>query len=99
MLNSVQLQASLLNEDTDVILCLRYCKKIKCPLYQKSGTLNQKRYINFTTLLSSLEMTSSMGCFGVHALTGCDRVSGFAGQGKLSALKLVKRNGTGQRKV
>ncbi len=29
---------------------------------------------------------------GVHAFTGCDSVSAFAGRGKLTALKLVKGN-------
>ena len=29
---------------------------------------------------------------GLHAFTGCDTVSSFAGKGKLSALTIVKRD-------
>ena len=29
---------------------------------------------------------------GLHAFTGCDTVSAFAGQGKLKALKMVKKD-------
>lgn len=87
----------IVSEDTDVmILCLGYCKKINCPLYQKCGTRNRTRYINISNLAQLLGDDLCDALVGVHAFTGCDSVSAFAGRGKLSALKLVKGNRTSQ---
>lgn len=81
------------SEDTDVmILCLGYSMNISCPMYQKCGTANRTRYIDISKLGNSLGDNVCQGLIGLHAFTGCDTVSAFAGRGKLSALKLLKKN-------
>ncbi|KAI4811883.1 hypothetical protein KUCAC02_014754 [Chaenocephalus aceratus] len=81
-------------EDTDVlILCLCFSKTMAC---QKCGTQNRTRYIDIGKLASSVGEEVCQGLVGLHALTGCDTVSAFAGRGKLSALKHLKENETYQ---
>ena len=83
----------IVSEDTYVmILCVGYCKKINCFLYQKCGTQNQTRYMNISNLAQLLGDNLCDALAGIHAFTGCDSVSAFAGQGKLSAPKLVRGN-------
>ena len=87
----------IVSEDTDVmILCLGYSAIINCPLYQKCGTQNRTRYINISDLSRVLGDELCNALIGIHAFTGCDSVSAFAGRGKLSAFKLVKGNRTFQ---
>ena len=83
----------IVSEDTYVmILCVGYCKKINCLLYQKCGTQNQTRYMNISNLAQLLGDNRCDALAGIHAFTGCDSVSAFAGQGKLGAPKLVRGN-------
>lgn len=87
----------IISEDTDVmILCLGCCKGINALLYQKTGTQNRTRYINISNLAQCLGDDLSDALIGMHAFTGCDSTSAFAGQGKLRALKLVKESRTFQ---
>ncbi|KAK5859272.1 hypothetical protein PBY51_003352 [Eleginops maclovinus] len=80
-------------EDTDVlVLCLGFHKNICCPIYQKCGTQNRTRFLDITKLGQSLGSGVSDALLGMHAFTGCDTVSAFAGRGKIGALKLVKSN-------
>ncbi len=59
----------IVSEDTDVmILCLGCCKKINCPLYQKSGTQNRTRYINISNLAQLLGDDLCDSLIGVHFL-------------------------------
>lgn len=70
----------IVSEDTDVmILCLGCCKKINCPLYQKSGTQNRIRYINISNLAQLLGDDLCDALIGLHAFAGSDSVSAFAG--------------------
>ncbi len=63
-------------EDTDMlILCIIFSKKLACSLYQKSGTQNRTRYIGLCQLAQSLDDSVSQALVGLHAFTGCDRVS------------------------
>ncbi len=80
-------------EDTDVmIICLAFSRNIQCSLYQKCGTKNRTRFIDITKLSNFLGSDISEALIGLHAFTGCDTVSAFAGHGKLKALKLLKKN-------
>lgn len=84
---------AIVSEDTDVmILCLGHCKNISGTMYLKSGTHNRTKYIN----MSSLAEHHGAMLLRVHAFTGDNSVSAFAGQGKLNALKIVKMNRTFQ---
>lgn len=81
-------------EDTDVIiLCIGYREKKKKKSYQKCGTHNRIRYIEIDKLVHSLGESVCWALIGLHAFTGCDTVSAFAGCGNLAALKHLKGSG------
>ena len=70
-------------------------------LCMKTGRGNRKHIINIDTvkqrLSSDLEDNVDLDDFcealvGLHAFTGCDSVSCFAGKGKAKALNMLKRN-------
>ena len=65
---------------------------IPSPMFQKCGTENRTRYIDIGKLANSLGDDVCQSLIGLHAFTGCDTVSAFAGRGKLAALKLLKKN-------
>ena len=46
--------------------------------------------MDITKLGQSLGSGVSDALLGMHAFTGCDTVSAFAGRGKMGALKLLK---------
>ena len=84
-------------EDTDVmVLCLGMCHKIPSHLFQKCGTKNRTRFLDITTLSRTLGGSVCDSLIGMHAFTGCDTVSAFAGRGKMTTLKQVKMNKTYQ---
>jgi hypothetical protein len=81
----------ILSMDTDVrLLCLAFCSHVSTPLFQKCGTDNRTRYIDICKMAQALGDDVCKALPSLHAFTGCDSISSFAGKGKLSALKLVK---------
>ena len=77
--------------NTDVmVLCLAFSAGISYPLFQKCGTNNRVRYIDIPKLRHVLGYGVCNSLVGIHAYTGCDTVSAFAGRGKLTALKLIR---------
>ena len=89
--------AVIIAEDTVVlILCLGFSKDISCPICQKCGTQNQTRFLDINMLVHSLGDSVCDALVGMHAYTGCDTVSAFAGRGKMGALKLMKSEKTYQ---
>jgi hypothetical protein len=84
-------------EVTDVlILCLGLNNDIPCRLYQKCGTQNRTRFLDIDKLARSMGGSICDALVGLHAFTGCETVSAFAGRGKLSALKQMKADKTYQ---
>ncbi|KAJ8405151.1 hypothetical protein AAFF_G00321420 [Aldrovandia affinis] len=80
-------------DDTDVLLlCLAFSADISCPLFQNCGTKNQVRNLDITKLRQALGDSVCNALIGMHAYTGCDTLSAFAGRGKLRALKLIMRS-------
>ena len=78
-------------DDTDVlVLSLGFSKDIPCPVYQKCGTQNRTRFLDITKLCQSLHESVAGALIGMHAFTGCDTVSAFAGRGKMGTLKRLK---------
>ena len=65
-------------------------------IYQKCGALNHTRFIDIGKVSKALGSSICSAVVGLHALTGCDTVSAFAGNGKLSAFKQMKANSTYQ---
>ncbi|KAK3741541.1 hypothetical protein QZH41_002925 [Actinostola sp. cb2023] len=77
-------------DDTDVlILLLAFSQDIVCNIFMKCGTQTRIRFIDVTKLSRVLGENVCKALIGVHAFTGCDSVSAFAGRGKLSALNLL----------
>ncbi|KAL8624130.1 hypothetical protein ACOMHN_036133 [Nucella lapillus] len=81
------------SNDTDVlVLNIAFCGAIKAPLYQRSGTSTRTELIDIGKVASSLGPSVCTALLGLHAYTGCDSVSSFAGKGKVAALKMLKSN-------
>ena len=83
----------IISVDTDVrVLCLYLAKDIPLIIFQKCGTDARTQFLNITNLARDLGEDMCGALVGLHAFTGCDSISAFAGKGKLSALKLVIKN-------
>ena len=83
----------LVTEDTDVlVLSIAFSADIGAAMYVKAGTQSRAQYIDVTKIASALGPSVCSGLLGMHAFTGCDSVSTLAGRGKLTALKMLKRN-------
>ena len=81
------------SEDTDVfIMSLAFCDRIKTPLFQKCGTRTRTRLVDIRKVAATVGTEVCRALIGLHAYTGCDTVSAFAGKGKASALKLLTNN-------
>jgi hypothetical protein len=63
-------------------------------MYQKCSTDARTTFIDISKLAQALGLDVCKSLLGMHAFTGCDSISAFAGQGKLSALKIIKTNET-----
>ena len=80
-------------EDTDVfIMCLAFHDKIGVPLFQKCGTRARTRLVDIGRVAATIGIDVCRALIGMHAYTGCDTTSAFAGKGKASALKFVTNN-------
>ena len=81
------------SEDTDVfIMSLAFHDKIGAPLFQKCGTKTQRRVVDIRKVAATVGVDVCRALIGMHAYTGCDTVSVFAGKGKAKALKLLISN-------
>ena len=79
------------SEDTDVfILCVSFKHLIPSSIFFKCGTQTRVRYIRSTSIVQALGQNLCSSLLGMHAYTGCDTVSAFAGRGKIGALRIVK---------
>lgn len=79
-----------------MVLCLCMCHNIPSHLLQKCGTKIRTRFIDITTLSRTLGGSVCDSLIGMHAFTGCDTVSAFAGRGKMTTLNQLKMNKTYQ---
>ena len=85
----------IISEDTDVFVLAAVYVANEIPnvqIYQKRGTTSRTRFVNISAITNSLGTKLARSLPGLHAFTGCDTVSTFAGQGKLKAWKLLKKN-------
>lgn len=71
-------------------MALAFHIEIESKLFQKCGAKERKRIIDITKIAASMGADVCHGLIGMHAYTGCDTVSTFAGKGKLGALKLPR---------
>ena len=78
------------SDDTHVlVLALGYSAEITLELYQKAGTALRQTLTNISMLANSIGSNVCAAIISLHAFTGCDTTSAFAGRGKLAALKLL----------
>ena len=85
----------LSSEDTDVfVLSLACSSMIPEPLFQKKRTPTRTHLIDVKQNAESLGSDVCEALVGMHAYTGCDSVSAFAGKGKASTLETIKTDGT-----
>ena len=85
--------AVICSEDTDIfIMSLAFHDKIGASLFQKCGTKARRRVVDITKVAATVGIDVCRALVGVHAYTGCDTVSAFAGKGKAKALKLLSKN-------
>ena len=89
------------SDDTDVFVLLLAHSQNLGKFYMKKGRGAKTRIIELSIVLNSLEKQLDPGidkhCFtkaviGVHAITGCDTISPFCGNGKRKAVQLLQRN-------
>lgn len=80
-------------DDTDVfLLALAFCDEIDTHLYLKCGTQARVSYIDVQKVSITLGPSVCKALLGMHAYTGCDSVSSFAGRGKMASLKMLKQD-------
>lgn len=74
-------------EDTDVfILGVSFKYVIQSSIVFKCGTQTRVRYISITSIVQAIGQNLCSSLLGMHAYTGSDTVSAFAGRGKIGAL-------------
>jgi len=79
------------SEDTDVrILCISFAHVIPVPIYQRCVSQHQARYVDISKIAGVLGKKVSKALLRLHAFTGCDSMSAFAGIGKARPLKLLR---------
>jgi hypothetical protein len=85
----------VISEDTDVLLILLALQaEIGARLLLRRGKKNKIRLIDISRLAIVIGRDECAALMGVHAWTGCDSVSAFAGQGKIKAVNLIRTNDT-----
>ena len=85
-------------DDTDVLVLLLSHSGSLGRCYLKKGRGSKTRIIELALIVEKLIKTACtrdtlrLSLIGLHALTGCDIVSAFAGKSKWKALKLLVKN-------
>ena len=75
-------------DDTDIlIMALSLGHNLQCPIYQRRGTSAHCQYIDIRGVASQHGIDVCTSLIGIHAFTGCDSVSAFAGKGKVKPIK------------
>ena len=102
--NHLQGNIIINSPDIDVfIISLMVSEKINANINFKTGKKNKARIISANKVKESLKdkydavVSVELECFSkalvsLHAFTGCDTVSAFAGLGKSKALKIMAKN-------
>jgi len=83
----------VISEDTDVfVILLGMHSEIGKRILLRRGKKNQIRLIDISKFGTALGKEAFEALVGVHAWTGCDFVSSFAGKGKVKAVNLIREN-------
>lgn len=75
----------IVSEDTDVlVLLLTFKSFVPSSMFIKCGSQTRVRYIEVSRVVESIGASVCRSLLGFHAFSGCDRVSAFAGHGKVA---------------
>ena len=74
------------------MLCLAFKCFIPPSKYVKCGTQTRTRYVSISSVVAAVGGELCKCLIGMHAFTGCDTVSAFAGRGEITDLRLVKQH-------
>ena len=86
-------RVAIVSSDTDVeVLACHHQSAIPAELTLISGTRNRSRLVSVPRLCEKLGPGVCRVLPSLHALTGCDAVSSFAGRGKKKAFEMVRDN-------
>ena len=81
------------SEDTDVfMLCASFQRLIPSSIFLKFETQTRVRCVNITSIVKAIGKNLCSSLLSMHAYTGCDTVSAFAGRVKIGALRIVKEH-------
>ena len=81
------------SEDTDVrVLCLAFSNTINVPIFQRSVSQFQARYIDINQVANAIGQDMCRALPGLHAFKGCDSVSAFAGVGRVKPFRMLRSN-------
>ena len=84
-------RVAIVSSDTDVeVLACHHQSAIPAKLTLISGTRSRSRLISVPELCERLGASICQVIPSLHALTGCDTVSSFAGKGKKRAFAMVR---------
>ena len=87
----------IVSEDTDVLLLsFALNMDISAAIYQKCCTSTHTRYVDVSKVATTWSPDVCKGLLVMHAFTGCDTISAFAGKGKVGELKLLQKSATTQ---
>ena len=76
--------------DTDVaVIGCAMAGEIPAQLIWQTGTRHRRRFVNLTNIARSLGCETCKALPGMHAFTGCDSTSAFAGRGTKVAFDLI----------
>ena len=88
------------SSDTDVeVLACHLQESIHAEVVILSGTRSRARLVSVSSVCDTLGVDVCRVLPGLHALTGCDTVSAFAGKGKKAALELVQKDETSRQSI
>ena len=80
-------------EDTDVFsIAITKADIIGVPIYMKRGTQKRTKFANIHDISTNLGSDFPQRIPGMHAFSGCDSISEFAGKGKVTALTLLRKH-------
>jgi hypothetical protein len=74
------------------LFLVKNCTQLKAELYLKSGTGTRIHIISINAAAEKLGPNMCKALLGIHAFSGCDTVSAFAGRGKIRILNAVKKS-------
>ena len=88
--SSVYSNILIQSPDTDVmLLCIAFASELSNNLYFRTGTGNNTRFVDITSISNVYGVSSSKALLSLNLFTGSDSVGTFKGKGKVKGLKIM----------